>query len=114
MKAFWNCVLYFLEFSSISWNPCAGRKSELGLCQDAGISASTHFLGKVNLRKYKYTKTKTNTQRQTHAKSNIKSPGGKTFFCIYLQQMLSKKDKHGLVVADGELDKEEEVFSRNL
>ena len=28
--------------------------------------------------------------------------------------MLSKKDKHGLVVADGELDKEEEVFSRNL
>ena len=39
---------------------------------------------------------------------------GKTFLCIDLQQMLSKKDKHGLVVADGELDKEEEVFSRNL
>ena len=38
----------------------------------------------------------------------------KIFLCINLQQMLSKKDKHGLVVADGELDKEDEVFSRNL
>ena len=33
-----------------NWDLRAGRKSELGLCQDAGISASTHFLGKVKLR----------------------------------------------------------------
>ena len=56
----------------------------------------------------KYTKTNTREIQQKI------SGAEKTLLCTDLQQMLSKKDKHGLVVADGELDKEEEVFSRNL
>ena len=94
-----------------NWDPCAGRKSELGLCQDAGISASTHFLGKVNLRIHK-DKDKYKDKHTRNPTQNLRVK--KIFLCINLQQMLSKKDKHGLVVADGELDKEEEVFFRNL